>query len=51
MNTVVGVLILGLISNIMNLMGVPSYPQDIIKGVIIAAAVLLQVATGRKNTR
>lgn len=51
MNTVVGVLILGVISNIMNLMGVPSYPQDIIKGVIIAAAVLLQVATGRKNTR
>ncbi|MGX1695537.1 ABC transporter permease [Microbacterium keratanolyticum] len=51
MNTVVGVLILGVISNIMNLMGVPSYPQDIIKGVIISAAVLLQVATGRSKSR
>lgn len=50
MNTVVGVLILGVISNIMNLTGVPSYPQDIIKGIIIIAAVLLQVATGRSKT-
>lgn len=49
MNTVAGALILGLIGNIMNLMAVPSYPQDIIKGVIIIAAVLLQVATGRKE--
>lgn len=50
MNTVVGVLILGVISNVMNLLGVPSYPQDIIKGVIISAAVLLQVATGRSKS-
>ena len=50
MNTVVGVLILGVISNIMNLLGVSSYPQDIIKGVIISAAMLLQVATGRTRS-
>lgn len=49
MNTVAGALILGLIGNIMNLMAVPSYPQDIIKGAIIIAAVLLQVATGKKE--
>ena len=48
MNTVAGALILGLIGNIMNLMAVPSYPQDIIKGVIIIAAVLLQVTTNRR---
>ena len=50
LNTIVGVLILGMISNIMNLAGVPSYPQDIIKGVIIVAAVLLQVVTSRSRT-
>lgn len=43
--TVVGVLILALIGNIMNLMAIPSYPQDIIKGIIIILAVLLQQAT------
>lgn len=47
LNTVVGALILGMISNMMNLLGVPSYPQDIIKGAIIIVAVLLQVVTGR----
>jgi len=41
-NTMIGVLILGLIGNIMNLMSVPAYPQQIIKGVIIVMAVLLQ---------
>lgn len=41
-NTMIGVLILGLIGNIMNLMSVPAYPQQIIKGVIIILAVLLQ---------
>ncbi|QFQ86690.1 ABC transporter permease [Paracoccus kondratievae] len=41
-NTMVGVLILGLIGNIMNLMSVPAYPQQIIKGAIIILAVLLQ---------
>lgn len=50
LNTIVGVLILGMISNIMNLAGVPSYPQDIIKGIIIVAAVLLQVVTGRSRS-
>lgn len=43
--TVIGVLILALIGNIMNLLAVPSYPQDVIKGLIIVAAVLLQTAT------
>ncbi|MEF9840276.1 MAG: ABC transporter permease [Lachnospiraceae bacterium] len=47
--TVVGALVLALIGNIMNLMAVPSYPQDIIKGFIIIAAVLLQVATDQSE--
>jgi ribose transport system permease protein len=42
---VIGVLILALIGNIMILLAVPSYPQDIIKGVIIVVSVMLQAAT------
>lgn len=45
--TVVGVLVLALIGNIMNLLSVPSYPQDVIKGIIIILAVLLQRGTSR----
>lgn len=41
-NTLMGVLILGLISNIMALLKVASYPQQVIKGIIIIGAVLLQ---------
>ncbi len=41
-NTLLGVLILGMIGNIMNLMNVPGYPQQVIKGLIIVFAVLLQ---------
>ena len=40
--TMVGVLILGYLSNILNLQEVPSEVQDILKGVIIIGAVLLQ---------
>jgi ribose transport system permease protein len=45
--TVAGVLVLALIGNVMNLMSVPPYPQDIIKGAIIVLAVLLQLATSK----
>ncbi len=41
-NTLIGILILGMIGNIMNLMNVPGYPQQVIKGLIIIFAVLLQ---------
>lgn len=50
-NTMIGVLILGLIGNIMNLMSVPAYPQQIIKGVIIVLAVLLQNVGGSARHR
>ncbi len=49
-NTLLGVLVLGMIGNIMNLMNVPSYPQQVIQGLIIVAAVLLQgVELGRSR--
>lgn len=39
-NTLIGAFILGIIGNIMNLMDVATYPQMMIKGVIIVIAVL-----------
>lgn len=42
LNTLLGVLILGMIGNIMNLLDVTSYLQQLIKGVIIILAVLFQ---------
>lgn len=41
-NTLLGIIILGMIGNIMNLMNVPGYPQQVTKGLIIIFAVLLQ---------
>lgn len=40
--TILGVFIMAMIENIMNLMSVPPYPQEIIKGAIIIAAVFAQ---------
>lgn len=42
LKTVAGVFVLALIGNIMNLLNIPSYPQDVIKGGIIIIAVLFQ---------
>jgi ribose transport system permease protein len=39
-NTILGAFIIGFLNNILNLMGVAAYPQMIIKGVIIVAAVI-----------
>jgi ribose transport system permease protein len=49
LNTLLGVFILGMIGNIMNLMNVASYPQQVIKGFIIIAAVLLQEEMRRRK--
>lgn len=46
--TLIGALILGLISNGMNLLGITTYPQMVIKGVIIFVAVLLDTRTNKK---
>lgn len=40
--TVIGALILGIINNMLNLMGVSPYLQGLVKGAVILAAVLLQ---------
>ncbi len=48
-NTFLGVLILGMIGNIMNLLNIPAYSQQVIKGLIIIFAVLLQRFQADKN--
>lgn len=47
--TLFGVYTLGIIGNIMNLLTVPAYPQQVIKGVIIIVAVLLQKFSADKK--
>ncbi|HET7412292.1 MAG TPA: ABC transporter permease [Pararhizobium sp.] len=44
-NTFLGVMILGIIGNIMNLAGVPGYHQQVYLGVIIVIAVVIQNAS------
>jgi ribose transport system permease protein len=45
-NTLLGVLVMGIIANIMNLAGVPGYHQQVYMGLIIVIAMLLQYSTG-----
>jgi len=45
--TLLGVLILGMIGNIMNLTNVPAYPQQVVKGLIIIFAVIFQGVQNR----
>jgi ribose transport system permease protein len=45
-NTFLGVLVMGIIANIMNLGGVPGYHQQVYMGLIIVIAMLLQYGTG-----
>ncbi len=47
-NTVLGVFVLALISNIMNLMSIAAYPQLVVKGVIIILAVLFKTLADKK---
>jgi ribose transport system permease protein len=46
--TIVGVLVLAVINNMLNMLDVSSHPQGMVKGAIIIAAALLQ-QVGRKN--
>ena len=51
LNTLIGVLILSIISNVMNLMNIPGYHQQVVKGAIIIMAVMLESLKGRFNSR
>lgn len=47
--TVVGILILGILSNGLDLLNVSSYIQQVVKGIVIIAAVLLDVINKKRN--
>lgn len=47
--TLVGAFIIGVLSNGLNLMGVPSYYQQVIKGVVFILAVMLDLFTKRRK--
>lgn len=47
--TLIGALIIGVINNGLDLLGVSSYYQQVIKGAIIVAAVLIDVSRKKKN--
>jgi ribose transport system permease protein len=47
LNTLIGVFILSIISNVMNLMNIPGYNQQVVKGAIIIMAVMLESMKGR----
>ena len=49
--TLVGILIIGVINNGLNLMGVSSYYQTVVKGLIILIAVLIDVITKKANSK
>ena len=47
--TLIGALIIGVINNGLDLLGVSSYYQQVIKGAIIVAAVLLDVSRKKRS--
>ena len=48
--TIIGVFILAMLENVMNLMAFPPFPQQVIKGIIIILAVFLQEFTSKRRT-
>lgn len=51
MGTLAGAFIIGCLNNIMNLVGVDSYIQQIVKGAIIALAVILDIRSKSRKTK
>ncbi len=51
LGTLAGSLIVGVINNVLNLLSVPSYYQQVLKGVIIVVAVVLDLRTRSLRTR
>ena len=51
LGTLAGALIIGCLNNIMNLIGVDSYMQQIVKGAIIALAVIWDIQSKNKKTK
>lgn len=50
-NTLVGVLVIGVLGNALNLLGVTTYPQMIVKGFVIALAVTLDLLNKQRQLK
>lgn len=51
LNTIVGSLIIGIIKNFMNLQNINSSFQDIVLGILICVAVIIDVQVRKANTK
>jgi simple sugar transport system permease protein len=51
LGTLLGIFIISLIGNGLVLLGIDSYLQSVVRGVIIVAAVLLNILAARYNAR
>jgi inositol transport system permease protein len=51
LGTLAGSLIVGVINNVLNLLSVPSYYQQVLKGLIIVVAVVLDLRTRSSGSR
>jgi inositol transport system permease protein len=51
LGTLAGSLIVGVINNVLNLLSVPSYYQQVLKGLIIIVAVVLDLRTRTSGSR
>jgi ribose transport system permease protein len=49
--TIIGALIIGMLNNFLNLMGVDSYFQVVVKGVVILVAVLTDAKTEKSRVK
>ena len=49
--TLIGALIIGVMNNGLNLMGVSSYWQDVAKGVIIILAIYMDIIRNKKKVK
>lgn len=49
--TVIGVMMIGVLNNLLNLLNIPAYTQLIVKGAIIVGAVLIHAQIGRTGGR
>jgi ribose/xylose/arabinose/galactoside ABC-type transport system permease subunit len=49
--TIIGVLLIGVLNNLLNLLNIPAYTQLIVKGAIIVIAVLIHAQLSRSRGR
>ncbi|MEG1606448.1 MAG: hypothetical protein RR452_10665, partial [Clostridia bacterium] len=51
LRTVVGVIVIGIMSNALNILGITAYHQQVVKGLLIIAAVAMDLLNKQIKTR